>query len=339
MEMPITTTSGFEGKMIKQYLGVIIASKVARTGFFVDLAAAFSDSFSGFSETYQGELEALKNAVISDLIEEAKKKKANAIIGLRIDFDEIAGKGKQMFMATALGTAVKLETGMMSDQSVDIDELLIAEKRILLLNQLHTKKISTRDRVDEIVELDAKEAVPLIIEDFIFDVDYPRYFSNSAIDYFMLFNPDDIARIFTHNMVREEKRGYLIHECTKLMCQLKCGSFSLAILLLRSNQFAERRIALYLLTVPKREYKKSDIEEMKAVIEMLKVSFPQIVEIAGGKWRCICGKWNPDRDFKCKGCKRDLRGLNEDDPTPEALIADLSLKANALIQLLSYQNN
>jgi hypothetical protein len=31
---------------------------------------------------------------------------ANAIIGLKVDFDEISGKGKSMFMMSALGTAV-----------------------------------------------------------------------------------------------------------------------------------------------------------------------------------------------------------------------------------------
>ena len=36
----------------------------------------------------------------------AKALGANAVVGLKIEFDEISGKGKSMFMVTAYGTAV-----------------------------------------------------------------------------------------------------------------------------------------------------------------------------------------------------------------------------------------
>ena len=41
---------------------------------------------------------------------EAKQKGANAILGYRIDFDEISGQGKSMFMISVSGTAVKLSS-------------------------------------------------------------------------------------------------------------------------------------------------------------------------------------------------------------------------------------
>lgn len=48
----------------------------------------------------------LYSQVVSQLEEKASILGANAIIGLHIDFDEISGKGKSMFMVTAIGTAV-----------------------------------------------------------------------------------------------------------------------------------------------------------------------------------------------------------------------------------------
>ena len=33
---------------------------------------------------------------------------ADAVVGLKMDFNEISGKGKTMFMVSAVGTAVKI---------------------------------------------------------------------------------------------------------------------------------------------------------------------------------------------------------------------------------------
>lgn len=49
---------------------------------------------------------------------------ADAIVGFSIDFDEITGKGKQMFMATATGTAVKLGQNRM-EYARKMHELII----------------------------------------------------------------------------------------------------------------------------------------------------------------------------------------------------------------------
>ncbi len=45
---------------------------------------------------------------------------ANCILGLRIDMDEISGKGKSMFMLTAIGTAVVLDKEKSGPDVVDI---------------------------------------------------------------------------------------------------------------------------------------------------------------------------------------------------------------------------
>lgn len=71
-----------------------------------DSIASFSDFFGGSSGTYRGKLEDLKRTVLNDLRSQALSQGADAIVGFSIAFNEISGKGKQMFMAT--GTAVKL---------------------------------------------------------------------------------------------------------------------------------------------------------------------------------------------------------------------------------------
>ena len=46
--------------------------------------------------------------MLNDLRGQVLRQGADAIVGFSIAFNEISGKGKQMFMATATGTAVKL---------------------------------------------------------------------------------------------------------------------------------------------------------------------------------------------------------------------------------------
>ena len=80
---------------------------VIGTNVFSDLFASFTDFFGGRSGTYRDGLERIYNEAIKELKEKAIYLGANAIIGLSIDFDEIFGKDKSMFMVAATGTAVK----------------------------------------------------------------------------------------------------------------------------------------------------------------------------------------------------------------------------------------
>ena len=45
---------------------------------------------------------------IKQVEREAQRLGADAIVGLKIDFGEISGKEKSMFMVSAVGTAVKI---------------------------------------------------------------------------------------------------------------------------------------------------------------------------------------------------------------------------------------
>ena len=114
--MIITTTNNIEKHSIKQYLGIVNANVVLGTNFFSDFAAAFTDTWGGRSGTYQKKLRLIYEDVMNELEEKARKLNANAILGLNIDFDEISGDGKSMFMVSASGTAVILEKEFKDDR-------------------------------------------------------------------------------------------------------------------------------------------------------------------------------------------------------------------------------
>lgn len=104
-----TTTPSIEGRNILRYFGPINANVVLGTNIFSDILAEVTDIVGGQSESYQNKLDYLYSQVIEKIKKVAEEQGANGIVGLTIDINEISGKGKSMFMISALGTSILLE--------------------------------------------------------------------------------------------------------------------------------------------------------------------------------------------------------------------------------------
>ncbi|WP_298113202.1 YbjQ family protein [uncultured Bacteroides sp.] len=107
--MIVTTTNSVEGYSIRQSLGVVNANVVIGTNLFSDIAASLTDVFGGRSDSYKSKLTTIYDEVMKELIGKAENYHADAIVGLHVDFDEVSGGGKSMFMVSASGTAVCIE--------------------------------------------------------------------------------------------------------------------------------------------------------------------------------------------------------------------------------------
>ena len=107
--MIVTTTNSIEGYSIRRYLGVVNANVVIGTNLFSDISASLTDVFGGRSGSYKSKLNTIYDEVMKELTEKAKSYHADAIVGLHVDFDEVSGGGKSMFMVSASGTAITLE--------------------------------------------------------------------------------------------------------------------------------------------------------------------------------------------------------------------------------------
>lgn len=105
----ISTTNNIENGIIKQYIDVVCTNIVIGTNVFSDFAASFTDFFGGRSDSYKRKLERIYQESKKELQAKAAKIGANAIVGFQVDFDEISGKDKSMFMVSASGTACKIE--------------------------------------------------------------------------------------------------------------------------------------------------------------------------------------------------------------------------------------
>lgn len=106
--MIITTTENIAHFQISEYMGTVCSHIVMGTNVFSDIAASFTDFFGGHSSSYQSKLSLMYDEVSKDIKNKAHNMGANAIVGVRIDFDEISGKDKSMFMVSISGTGVKI---------------------------------------------------------------------------------------------------------------------------------------------------------------------------------------------------------------------------------------
>lgn len=109
MSVIIVNTEKIAHYSIKEYKGLVTANQVVGANLFADMFAGFTDVIGGKSGAYRERLDTLYKDVKNHLSQKASQLGANAVIGFRIDFDEVSGKGKSMFMVTCIGTAVVVE--------------------------------------------------------------------------------------------------------------------------------------------------------------------------------------------------------------------------------------
>jgi uncharacterized protein YbjQ (UPF0145 family) len=106
--MLITTTNSVEGKTVKQYLNIVSGETIIGANLVRDLFAAVRDIVGGRSGAYEEVLREAKETAMNEMIANAEKLGANAVIGVDLD-NEALGSGNSMLMVTASGTAVIIE--------------------------------------------------------------------------------------------------------------------------------------------------------------------------------------------------------------------------------------
>lgn len=104
----LTTSNNIEGRDILEYIDVIIKQIVVGAGLETEFFAGFTDVFGGRSKKVEDRLAELTKYGRDEFLDIAMELKADAIIGYRLDIDEISGKNTFMFMINISGTAVKL---------------------------------------------------------------------------------------------------------------------------------------------------------------------------------------------------------------------------------------
>src|SRR3990170_3158853 len=276
----VTTTPSMDGYKIKSYLGPVTANIIAGTGLFSDIAASFTDVFGGRSESYQKQLSAINNEVIKKLITTAQQFRANAIVGLKLDFDEISGKAKQMFMVSATGTAVYVESLQAeTDNKRGMNRIVTADElndRLKILDILDS--LEKGDDLDDpndwnlLRKYKVKDAAKSIFEIILKLKSNPQEsyslesFIPNAKQYFLSFADEELKEMIYPIILDLEKILKLFYFVKEIVELENLLDFNYIMQMLESDSLLIKKCSLILLKLDKAYYTYEDIEIIKNII-------------------------------------------------------------------------
>lgn len=107
--MLTVTTNNIEGKRITAYKGIVFGEIIAGINVIKDIAAGLSNFFGGRSGSYEQELLMAREQALREMEQRAAEMGANAVIGVKVDYETIGNQGSNMLMVIASGTAVVIE--------------------------------------------------------------------------------------------------------------------------------------------------------------------------------------------------------------------------------------
>lgn len=327
----ITTTNSIEGAIIEKYYGLVTSSLVIGTNIISDFIASFSDFFGGMSAQYRYQLELLYDRAVKDLTHKAMVLGANAILGTRLDFDEISGKGKSMFMVSISGTAVMCrynkEHGFVSPGHLVSEEQLKVAQFIREWKLNNEKAVVTDDEWHFILG----HNIPSIAEDllgrhinaFMKGVETENQnFNKNFQDYFTRLDEERQISAIYGTITRIEDFGWssVADEVFNFYFNIIENNhlFSPIHVLSLIND-GHLSIAVPLLECDKTYYSEDDLNIMKAILNSLH-NLPnkgRIEEVKGflstGGKKYICQrehKNNENEEF-CSECGLNIKGLTQ----------------------------
>ena len=106
--MLITTTSNIEGKAITKYVGLVNGEAIIGANLVKDFFTTVRDVVGGQSGSYVQALREAKSIALKEMVDQATRLGANAIIGVDLDYQTLGANGA-ILMVSANGTAVVME--------------------------------------------------------------------------------------------------------------------------------------------------------------------------------------------------------------------------------------
>ena len=342
----MTTTSAIEGWSVQQYLGPIAMHRVAGTGMFSDLFAEFSDVFGGRSAAYRQQLESLYSEAITELVRAAEARGGNWVLGLHVDFDEISGKGKQMFMLSALGTAVRARRDASHADTPLLDDILgvssLEVSAVMreqgLLSQLARKQAIDADAWDFLAERRNTDAIADAV-DFanataVADTSEVTA-SRKAAGRYLRALPANVVSEILFRLLRE--RPDLMLSVLSIVREMRLGRFDLARACFDAPDPLVRWAVFQSLKAAPQSYLYDDIallDEIRVLIPTILMPLPLVSRerMFGGQkqlWQCVCGN-QVSLNSNCSQCSRNRLGIGPRDLSPENAMSLMQSRIDAL---------
>ena len=107
--MIITSSNTLENKKIVSYKGLVTGESLIGANIYKDIFSGVRDVVGGRTSRYEEELDKARDIAFESMIEKAESLGANAIIGLKLSYDNLGGTMGNTILITAYGTAIKYE--------------------------------------------------------------------------------------------------------------------------------------------------------------------------------------------------------------------------------------
>lgn len=338
----VVTTSSTEGIKIRKYIKPISAHIVAGTGLFSDFLGSLTDVFGGRSQTYQKQLTSLYNEAIERVKIAAYELGANCVVGLKIDMDEITGKGKQMFMITATGTAVILEKEILEKETkiklvekfenVGVDRINTLRSKNNIISKANSEELVLNDEVWSFITTNQiDEIFPYLLKQYSKAVSNDEMNPGSSTTFhrhlvsFIDSLPDEIKLNLLYDNIQTVQNGQLIIKLSEIISELNLFDYNRTMTLLKKEDFQKSKIGLRIAKCDKPFYNKEDIKDLQAIQKYIKETFVERGKRSMKKqllsskekevWTCECGKTN-DIELVCSECSRDIYGFKTNELKP-----------------------
>ena len=107
--MILTSANTLEDKKIIDYKGLVTGESLIGDNIYKDLFSGVRDVVGGRTSRYEEELQKARDIAFESMKEKAEALGANAIIGLKISYDNLGGTMGNTILVAAYGTAIYYE--------------------------------------------------------------------------------------------------------------------------------------------------------------------------------------------------------------------------------------
>lgn len=108
--IPAVTVEVPQGLKVQHYSGIVSGRSVVKLDLLQDFFVNLLDDFGGRSSHLQRHFRSAEHAALTELRVEAAMRDANAVVGVRIDYDLVETRKGKMVLVHAIGTAVNAST-------------------------------------------------------------------------------------------------------------------------------------------------------------------------------------------------------------------------------------
>lgn len=332
----VTTSGSIDGWDIEEHLGVVACHVVAGTGFFSDLLAGFSDFFGGRSETYQRQLTSLYDEAISRLMQKANERGGNWLVGLRVDLDQVTGKGKQMFMVTGLATVVRARSRLgegaaakRAPQSVLAHDAAAQMQRMIAI-ETHRDSVALvpAELLARWTSARIEELAPAVLRSMAAALASPHHDPDVRAEEllrhasFFMALPRSVAAATLFDAIGQAsgiaQTNGVAAAAVAIVAKCSLGDLERAARLLEVDEVAVRRAVLPTLIAMQPSYVREDLATIDRILLQLDNAFPLRAEVVGkaglfgrerAYWSCVCRATVGSDQFACGSCGVDRQGF------------------------------